>query len=72
MTKIFMQVTKGLIYIYQIGIYWTENEKNGLNNEKKFKVKILYFKFEFRQLGFQCTYELHSYNLQDTLFIIRP
>jgi hypothetical protein len=36
------------IDIYQIDIYWSENEKNGLNNGKKFRVKILYFKFELR------------------------
>jgi hypothetical protein len=23
------------LYVYQIDIYWSENEKNGLNNGKK-------------------------------------
>jgi hypothetical protein len=27
------------IYVYQIDKYWSEKEKNGLNNEKQFRVK---------------------------------
>jgi hypothetical protein len=44
---------------YRTHIYWRENENNGLNNGKKFKVKMLYFKFELRQLRFGYTHELH-------------
>jgi hypothetical protein len=58
-----MQVTKKFmftIYIYQIDVYWSENEKNGLNNGKMFKVKMLYFKFELKQLRFKWTHELHN------------
>jgi hypothetical protein len=47
--------------VYQY-IYRIENENNGLNNGKKFRVKILYVKSEFKQLKFQCTHELHNYN----------
>jgi hypothetical protein len=55
-----MQVSKKLmftntfiyLYVYQINIYWSENEKNGLNNGKWFKVKMLYFKSKLWQLGF--------------------
>ncbi len=46
--------------IYQINIYWGENEKNGLNNEKRKRVKVLYFKSKLWQLKFQCTHELHN------------
>jgi hypothetical protein len=70
MTKIFMQVIKKLmftntylylyLYVYQINIYWSENEKNGLNNGKYFKVKMLYFQSKLWQLGFWCTHELHN------------
>jgi hypothetical protein len=31
-----------------------------LNNGKKFRIKVFYCKFELRQLGFQCVYELHN------------
>ncbi len=47
------------IYIYQIDIYWSENEKN-LNTRKNLRVEMLYLKYELRQLGFQCTNELHD------------
>jgi len=27
------------VCVYQIDVYWNENEKNGLNNERQFRVK---------------------------------
>jgi hypothetical protein len=54
-----MQMTKKLMftkYIYD----WSENENNGLNNGKKFRVEMLYFKSELKQLKFRCTHELHN------------
>jgi hypothetical protein len=65
-----MQVTQKLmftnthiclyLYVYQIDIYWSENEKNGSNNGKKFEIKVLYLKFDLRQLRFWCISELHN------------
>jgi hypothetical protein len=58
-----MQVTKKFmftIYIYQIDVYWSEIFLNGLNNGKKIKVKMLYLKYELKQLGFKWTHELHD------------
>jgi hypothetical protein len=36
------------IWTYQIDIYWSENKNNGLNNGKKFKVKVLYLKSKLK------------------------
>jgi hypothetical protein len=30
------------LYIYQIDVCWSENQKNGLNNGKKFRINFLF------------------------------